>query len=440
MRRLVAAAAAATVLLWPLAGPVLAAAPPAPPPGSADVTVTVDHPALDAPTATVSGSATVPNPLYQITGVHIDVTRPNGAPAGPPCDDDGCRAKLGNDSTDFSYKTPILSYNGPYQVTVTVQTQLVTDALTNSGTFVPTSKTASFKVEVKPAPPADVKAVVNPDRTVTVSWSRNSEPDLVGYRVQRRNVGAPTFAIVSPIVPQPPDGTTVQFTDPGTATTGGAFEYVVVAIRPDGDGALTDRATTPSAGPVAVSVGAPVGPGPGAGKSPVGTAGGGAAKGAPGLPKASVPPSTELDNGYAPTLPFPARSGKAAGAGGNTDAVAIGETGGGSDRRALLLPIAAGLFLCMAAAHLRWFNRRATEAGPMPYLPLAGHDLAEEKADDATSPASPGGGGRLYDYADLWEAEDHPAPARSPGAGTDDTDDDWRPPVLAPGPSRTSYR
>ncbi len=337
------------------------------------LSVTVDHPVVDGGQATVSGSATMSDPLGlnldRVTGVAINVTPRRHA--GPSQSCSGCGADLGQRSVSFSFTTSELSYNGPYDVTVDVSGRKVVDRLFNAAP-VSTEATQGFNVEVDPAPPANVSAAANADRSVTVSWSRNSEPDLVGYQVQRRGPGSAGFQPVGSAVAQPPDGSKVQWTDTTVGPTGGQFEYLVVAVRPDGDGAITDRATSASTGAGVMVPGPPggtAGPGGPTAGEPGGIAtpgpGGAFTTGSPSAldlssflasgapPSVSVPGGeTEPDGTFSATLPFGAKAEPDMGSG------SVEILGHSASGRSLLLPIATGLLLCMVALHLRRFNRR----------------------------------------------------------------------------------
>jgi len=332
--------------------------------------VTVDQPVVDGGTATVSGSATMSDPLGlgldRVTGVAVNITPRNHA--GPSHSCSGCGADLGQRSVSFSFTTSELTYNGPYDVTVDVSGRKVVDRLFNAAP-VSTQATQAFNIEVDPAPPANVSAAANADRSVTVTWSRNSEPDLVGYQIKRRVPGSSGFQPVGSAVAQPPDGSTVQWTDTTVGPTGGQFEYLVVAVRPDGDGAITDRATSASTG-AGVTVPGPAGPGGPAADGPGAIAapgpGGAFTTGSPSsldlssfLASGGAPPSvsvpdgnTEPDGTFSATLPFGARDTPDMGSG------SVEILGHSASSRSLLLPIAAGLLLCMVALHLRRFNRR----------------------------------------------------------------------------------
>ncbi len=367
-RGLAGMAAVAIASLVVLAPATTAMADPA-------LTVSLDPPGVDGANATVSGSAEMAGPLDWITGAEITATSRKHPGTSASCSN--CADPVGQKATHFSFTAQGLDYNGPYDVAVVVSGRKIVDAFFNHAP-VSTRQDTSFNVEVVPAPPANVTAVANPDRSVTVRWSRNTEPDLVGYQVQRRGPSTSGFQPVGLVVNQPPDGSTVSWTDTTTAPSGGQFEFLVVAVRPDGDGVVSDRATSASAG-AAVSVpappGAPGAPGSGAPGAPAGGAGtlfapgpGGAfTTGSPapldlssflatgGAPPAiAVPGGVTLPDGtFSATLPFgPKNASDTAGA----DSVKI--LGHSTSRRTLLLPVATGLLMCVLALHLRRFNRR----------------------------------------------------------------------------------
>ncbi|MFN2608241.1 MAG: hypothetical protein ABR511_10195 [Acidimicrobiales bacterium] len=439
MRRSAAAGAvlaAGAALLWPLAGPASAADVPG-------VTVAT---AVSGGRATVSGSAQMANFLNQLTALHVGVTSHLHPATTASCDGTGCGATLNRSSTSYSFTTPDLAYNGPYDVTVTATGQTLLDGPQDG------SATGTFGVEVPPAPPADVKATVNPDRTVTVSWSRNTEPDLVGYQVQRRPVGGSSFTAVSGAIAQPASGTTLSYTDQSTAAAGGTFEYVVLAVRPDASGHVSDRATARSARSAGASVSPPDGPNPTSGlTTPAGPAPG-VAGAAPGkglasldlgsfLSKAtsSAPPKVSLptvpDNGFVSTLPLRV-PGAADSTSGSNDSAVVGVLRDASDRRALMVPVAAGLILCLAAFHLRWFNRRmgATVAmayGGEPLDPAADADPTVAMA--LVAGRGPTGPPNRVVAAGRPRLRSAPVP---PPPATEADDDLWRPPPGAPSPSR----
>lgn len=132
-----------------------------------------------------------------------------------------------------------LSHNGSYQVAVTTDVPaLIASGECQGGTAAP----RQFFVAAPPRPPSGVKAAMDPARTVTVSWDKNPEPDIVSYRVQR-SVGAGPFQQVGEM-----PGT--LFKD-GAVPPGGPLRYQVLAVRKG----KTSQETVVSAPSAAVTVG-----------------------------------------------------------------------------------------------------------------------------------------------------------------------------------------
>lgn len=111
-----------------------------------------------------------------------------------------------------------------------------------------------FFVSAPPAVPNNVRPVIdNESRMVTLSWSANSEKDLLFYVVLRgTGDGAP-----APLVKT--DGPRqTSIVDPSTAEAGGEYRYQVVAVR---RGATADKVHTSDPSPVAkANVPSPPGP------------------------------------------------------------------------------------------------------------------------------------------------------------------------------------
>lgn len=265
-----------------------------------------------------------------------------------PCGDQAIQ--LGK-PTPFSFQTN-LAYNGPYTATVT-ETNVVN----------PNVASRDFKVAAPPAKPANVKAVSNPDRSVTVSWSANKEPDLIGYDVTRTNTDGSNVGIGST------DAKATSIIDHDAAKGGGLLRYTVTAKRPDGDGKTDKPVTAQSVANIVLPVsggGPPAALLPAIGKS----------NGSSGTTKA--PPTTaEPDNGFSSTLPF---APGAASNGGKSLLALPGDSGGSSNTRSLLVPLAAGLFLVVAACQMRWLNRRLRHPAEPLYLPAFADDPPKYEA------------------------------------------------------------
>ncbi|HEX2193154.1 MAG TPA: fibronectin type III domain-containing protein, partial [Acidimicrobiales bacterium] len=194
---------------------------------------------LKAPEVTVRGVATMRD-LNRVTGVTVTLRRSGADPLSrsdcwhhDPTVLTGGRAEF--------HCTFALDHNGPYSVVVRASGDEVVEL---NG---PESREvrSSLKMEAPPAPPRDVRVEVGPDRRVTISWARNSEPDLRNYQVSRVPPGGGNPTLVT-VVPQPPSGERVSTVDGAVPPGGGRYGYIVTAVRPDGDGRVTSRATARS--------------------------------------------------------------------------------------------------------------------------------------------------------------------------------------------------
>ena len=269
------------------------------------------------------------------------------------------------------------------------------------------SKPVTFGVEIEPAAPR--RLVAEPDgarRTVTLSWTPNTEPDLLGYQVLRGADGATPEPHGSPV-----GADTTTFVD--DAGDGGTFAYQVVAIRRGATansivaseasntaGATIDR-TAPPTTVGGSNDGTTTGTGTaGAGgdtttTNPNGTGTGSSGSG--GLrPQAAAPlrvtpgarldlsgytpntvplnlgPAPEPDPGFQETLPYQLRPEETEDEpvveeddGQDATALPVGSlttTRTETNRRTLLGFIAAAMLLFMLSMHLRWLLRRATSA------------------------------------------------------------------------------
>jgi hypothetical protein len=240
-------------------------------------------------------------------------------------------------------------------------------------------------MEAPPAQPADVRAEANADQTVRVTWARNSEPDMIAYRVQRKDPGAASFHDIGGAVPQPSGGSAVSIADPAAAPGGGTFDYQVQAIRAGRSG---DASTPIGSGFSSTSVAvAPIGPGATNSPAPAPPAENPALtpnlsaflKGsAGGLPKASLPQAPAIpDGGFSENLPFAAPASRS---GRGEEAIGLGAESSGNGARAILIPVAGGLLLCLVAFHVRRLNgwlapaaAKPVSVTPIPSAPLA-HD------------------------------------------------------------------
>lgn len=176
-----------------------------------------------------------------------------------------------------------VEYNGKYRTTVTAtgkdRTLL---GLGEDKELETTTARRDFFVAAPPATPTNVRPVIDKEsRAVTLSWSANTEKDLLFYVVQRAK-GDGAF---SPLLKTDGPGDT-SIVDPSTAEAGGEYRYQVVAVR---RGATADEGVNSDPSPVAkASVPAPPGPattvpgGTTASTAPGGTTAGGTTPGGTG--------------------------------------------------------------------------------------------------------------------------------------------------------------
>ncbi|HUQ64265.1 MAG TPA: hypothetical protein VM121_10970 [Acidimicrobiales bacterium] len=349
-----AAAGVVIVVVVGMASPAGAAVPP---------TITVESPSANAvliEEPTISGNVDMPGSLDSVRNVAVSLVSSPGSDTPAPCDP--CGSGDGS-SVSFSW-SPQLSRNGPYQGRVTATgSQFLLGVFDGETT---SEATVSFRMEVAPADPADVRVETNPDRTVRVTWARNSEPDMIAYRVQRKDPGSSTFRDVGGAVPQPASGSAVSIADPATAQGAGTFVYQVQAIRVGRSGnASTAVGSGFSSSEVLIAPPAGAPPPPGAAATPP------AENAAPtpnlssflkgsggGLPNAALPNTPQIpDGGFDQNLPFVIPPASAGGRS-NDDALGIEAASSGNSARAVLIPVAGGLLLCLAAFHVRRFNGR----------------------------------------------------------------------------------
>ncbi|HZT64921.1 MAG TPA: fibronectin type III domain-containing protein [Acidimicrobiales bacterium] len=179
-RRLAAAAlgaaGAATVLLG-CAGVALAGSPSisigSPADGSTVTTSTFDVSGTVSPS---SNGGSITGPL-QVTVTNLaghpgyTTSQPDGWCSGSPC--------------SFSVPVSGLAWNGAYSVAVSATETDPTIDTSGSNTH-PVTVTSSFSLSAPPATPRNFGAVLASDaKSITLSWSPNSEPDLIGYQISR---------------------------------------------------------------------------------------------------------------------------------------------------------------------------------------------------------------------------------------------------------------
>ena len=356
----------------------LLVATPAPAAGAQEAgpTITIDSPRAEPPvqnaTVTVAGKATAGS-LYRMRDVTL--TAGGEAPRRITCSESPC---------SFSWTLSRPS-NGRYEFKVTA-----TQALPLVGTTGPSNeRTRVFYVGAPAARPLLDAPTVNEARNTELSWTRNTEPDMLYYAVFRKDPGGSKYMPVGNTVTQPGSGAKVSFTDTTTsAFNGGDYSYQVVAVRKGAGGDWPDEIASEPSSVRTATVPAPLtttsttvpggGPGTPAPSTPgaaaptttlarPGTSGGIdlsgflSSRSQPAtLPAITVPEPP--DTGFQGSLPFGARPPGDDLEEGEVDAVLPDDA-----RRSIisridpgrpLVPVAGGLVLLLLAMHMRVLNHR----------------------------------------------------------------------------------
>lgn len=306
---------------------------------------------------------------------------PTGPTGGEPVTADGCsfatEGECGTGSVAYSWTPPSPSFNGPYEARATAEHCTVVCVTPSTAQVTP----AAFRLGIAPRPPADVQVTGGPERSASVSWAKNPEPDMLFYALFRKLPGGADFTRIGGDIKQPASGR-VAFSDTGTGE-GGVIAYKVVAVR---KGVSGDEKTTKTSSPstersvtieAPVPTTLPVAPGqlPGASQPPQAVpAGAGvsisgflgsqpAAKPAPGPRYLDLP-----DTGFGGTLPFDTPPAEDELEEGELEAappaLSSDEDTSLVEEVSLtrpLVPIAAGAILLVLAAHMRLLSRKLKE-------------------------------------------------------------------------------
>lgn len=384
-RRAVAATLGIALALAGAVHPALAATA-SPPTGRIESPVQ-DANAAPVTTATISisGEVAATNGGYIYGPVRVDV---RSATDGSLIAGGDSPTESGKSTAPFSY-TPTIPVNGRYHIVVTAaDCDNVVDQNTNAcnrGQAVE----GFFNLDVPPAVPTGVRARVDAStRNVTISWKPNSEPDLLGYLVDR--------ATGSQAYPQQPLGSTstVSFVDDGAKITGGQYRYRVRAVRRSSDPNKAD-ASSPSAD-TTVNVAPPESPPtstpPGGSGFPTPTAAPGSASGSTstgaGLAlsgtvdlhaygalldqarkSASAQHQEPPDPGFDPSLPF--KKGSDAEDGADAPKPVLGSSASENtrlDRKRSLGFLAAGLLATVLLMHAVWVRGELKRADELEVL------------------------------------------------------------------------
>lgn len=348
--------AAAASILWMLAiaAPVWAAA-----------TMTVTSPSGSPPTFTSSAPITGTLKVEgeeRLRQADFSLSR---VPEGDRCATEIAEGQrtlsmVDNNATEADFSLDVaLPCNGDYELAAKVTYAEPVAAGVSLSEEVE-DETFRFGVAIPPAEVKGLEATYEPEgKKVKLTWSPNSEPDIIGYRIERNPPGPDGF--------KPLPGTVVDTTFTDTLDIDEEHRYRVVALRP-GPGA-SQIAGEPSA---LVAAG-PDGPEPTVPDAtllrppPAATGRSGSGAKTNTVPQARRGPVTTIDDGFGKNLPFdPSQTTSIpdAPAVPPEDAAVLAIDDNPSDvdgRRATLIPIAGGLALLMAAVHMRLLSKRAAE-------------------------------------------------------------------------------
>jgi hypothetical protein len=368
VRRLLAAAGASALALTLFAAPPASAAP--------GLTITQPEgskPTFSEPTRVngrevlvVEGTISADDPIER-----VDFT------FEPPIDNDspqGCKGELltspaewfarNDDEKGGTFKLELTSpCNRSYALKATIIHQ---DPLPLNVTAPQDANVEdTFGVAIPPAQVRGLEQTYDPEsREVRLTWAANSEPDRIGYYVERSPASRDEFSRIGD-VSQPIVDT--SFIDPNV---GEKQRYRIVAVRKGATPGSTifARASLPkTSGPDAPAPAAPApGPAPSAGNSGTGNRSSGSGDSS----RPSSRPRNQ-DNVFEEALPFDpsrtttTRSSPSLSGSSPEDAAVLTELDGVSEeerRRATFLPVAGGLALIVGAMHLLVLSKQAGEA------------------------------------------------------------------------------
>lgn len=387
--RRAAAVIAASVVTALSAAFVIGAAPAHAQPPSIIITSPNAASPLTSHVIPVRGEARMPSGGTVTGELRIDVESLDGRGAG------GITFNVNSNTVPFTYDYPT-AYNGRYRIIVKARGR---DGAIDTTPSEEAVAQLDVVVEVKPAPPADVKAAANAKREVAVTWKANPEPDILGYQVQRIHEDDDDWA---------PAATTktTSFTDTSTAAKGGEYRYRVVAIRSGalaGEGVASDPSSAKTvnvANPPGTTTTTAAGSGggggfgsTGSGGSTGGTGSGGGAGGGGGssagggaelatggkvdlsgfaglLDSATIQTPRggagrgqpgEEDNGFGETLPFKPGD-EVVGEDGTALAIGVEEAGEEGAGRKPIAFVAASLLVTVILMHVLWLKREVEKA------------------------------------------------------------------------------
>jgi len=323
---------------------------------------------LGAP-QTLSGQVTHANGIQRVTAVLVP------DPDNPPAD--GCDPSMSPVTAEQSGTTVTFHVDATFPCNLVYQLKATAYAAaggTLRSTPPPYQMPLDVAVAIPPAPVGTVTATASVDgdkRSVKLEWPANTEPDLLGYVIQR------TAHDKTIDLGQVAAGDTLEYVDdlPAAGTTN---RYDITAVRKGPDSSVKQVPATPTSVSVDVPAHAAscascttsdgsekglttvVTGQPTTGKPDSQLLSSVKARGGSGAP--STPPTT-FDSGFQGTLPFKTGTQSAAALPGGGDAAVVTYDEGGSDSffgsKAAMTFIAGGLAVLVGAAVLFYVTRRA---------------------------------------------------------------------------------
>jgi len=251
-----------------------------------------------------------------------------------------------------------LSTNNKYKIKVTAETHPIAEEVKRGE-----ATSGELKLNNTPATPSGVKlGYTKSNRTISVEWAKNAEPDVTDYRVQECRVDKSSKPCASDAWKTVADNyrdTKLAIKDDGP----GIYRYRVLALRPNADGGTMVSGPAMAEGdPTEIEVK----------EDPPETTTtqpqvAGEQQAAP-QPKTIVRPTRRVERaapqvvqriveeepGYNTELPY---QGEEAISG-----LPIDESGEGEGQRAILIPLAGGALLLVFAMQVHYLNRRANHA------------------------------------------------------------------------------
>ena len=323
------------------------------------------QPSFDWISVSLVWTGAAPGPPVPGGGTYTYCGKPPSGPPAAPCQ-----------GTDITFSVPMNltnASNGPYKVNATAQASDIPNRTQTQSMPAP----INFNLVVPPPPVTNVKAVVNKDRSVSVSWDRNTvTPDMQGYYIYRQSPGQKDFTAMGQTA-QPTSGTRITLApDTTPQSAGGNYTYAVEARR---NGATGDnKSVSPSDKSKSVATVAVPNPPPGTVTTvPPPPAPSGNVAPPPVLKSttsgvssnissspATTPTSEAVtpDPGFARGLPYSSSNTQpgAEGEGGGDPTVALTPSGGRhrSSSSGALKSVAAGAVLFVGAFHLRWLKKQ----------------------------------------------------------------------------------